>query len=49
MKLKEHTLENKLLRLENTIEVTSNRIDAIGFLSLFNILILMLYITTKGF
>lgn len=35
-------LENKLNRLENTI-------DAIGFFSLFNLLILTLYISTKGF
>lgn len=42
-------LENEMYKLQNSIEVTSNRIDAIGFFSLANMLILITYITTKGF
>lgn len=42
MKLKDVGLENKILKLQNTI-------DAIGFLSLANTLILVTWIGTKGF
>lgn len=42
MKLEDVELENKLNRLQNTI-------DAIGFFSLTNMLILLTYIVTKGF